>query len=232
MITEVDDAILASLRNGLSGLIPSDSIVVGWPAQNKRNTVFIDTSDFTIEDVCMGTLRQDMNEEFEETLDSDGKSTTFKLSRAPVNQLLLVEYPKGTARNAPDDYAVDLERGIVEFRDPPPRGKSAIRIKYDLPKPVGEKSFLRFLLTYSIAIVAGSNAERDRITLAAIEALYRDMPALVKHGVEDMKLIRGYSAPTDSDKTLRQSILVYSVRTTVAIETGMRPMDKIEIKKM
>jgi len=232
MIKEIDEAILASLRNGLSELVPADSIVLGGPEPKKKNAVFVDTADFIIEDVCMGSLRQDMREEFEETFDGDGKAMKFKLSRAPVNRLLFVEYPKGKARNAPDDYAADLEGGIVEFRDPPPKGKSIIRIKYDLPTPVGEKSFLKFLLTYNIAIVAGSNEDRDKLTLASIEALYRDMPMLEKHGVEDMKLIKGYSAPMDSDKTLRQSVLVYNIQTTVEVETRMPPMEKIEIKKM
>jgi hypothetical protein len=232
MIKEIDEAILTSLRNGLSGLMPADSIVLGMPEPKKKNMVFVDTTDFVIEDVCMGTLRQDMREELEETFDGDGKAVKFTLSRAPVNQLLLIEYPKGTARNAPDDYAADLERGSIEFRDPPPKGKSMIHIKYDLPRPVGEKSFLNFLLTYNIAIIAGSNEDRDRLTLASIEALYRDMPMLVKHGVEDMKLAKGYSASMDGDKTLRQSVLVYNVRTTVGIETRMPPMEKIEIKKM
>ncbi len=232
MIKEIDEAILASLRKGLSGLIPPDGIVMGRPARVNKDMVFVDVPEFIIEDVCMGSLRQDMKEEAEETFDGDGRSTRFKLSRAPVNQLLLVEYPKGTDRSAPDDYVVDLESGVVEFRDPPPRGKSIIRIKYDLPRPVGEKSSLRFLLTYSIAIVAGSNEDRDRLTLASIEALYRDMPVLVKHGVEDMRLVKGYSAPVDGDNTLRQSILEYSVQTTLEIGTRMPPMEKIEIKKM
>jgi hypothetical protein len=232
MIKEIDEAILTSLRNGLSELVRPDDVILGEPQPKKKNTVFVDTADFIIEDVCMGTLRQDMKEEFEETFDGDGKAVKFKLSRAPVNQLLLVEYPKGTARTAPDDYAADLERGAIEFRDPPPKGKSVILIKYDLPTPIGEKSFLNFLLTYNIAIVAGSNEDRDRLTLASIEALYRDMPTLVKHGVEDMKLAKGYCAPMDGDKALRQSILVYNVRTTVGIETRMPPMEKIEIKKV
>jgi hypothetical protein len=232
MIKEIDEAILASLRNGLSGLVSPDNIVLGEPEPKKKSMVFVDAADFVIEDVCMGTLRQDMKEEFEETFDGDGKSMKFKLSRAPLNQILFVEYPKGKARNAPDDYAADLEGGIVEFRDPPPKGKSIITIKYDLPKPVGEKSFLKFLLTYNIAIVAGSNEDRDRLTLASIEALFRDMPMLVKHGVEDMKLIKGYSAPMDGDKMLRQSVLVYNVQTTVGVEARMPPMEKIEIKKM
>jgi hypothetical protein len=231
MIKEIDDAILTSLRNGLSGLIPPDSVIPGEPEPKKKNMVFVDTADFIIEDVCMGTLRQDIKEEFEETFDGDGKEVKFKLSRAPVNQLLFVEYPKGTARNAPDDYAADLEGGIVEFRDPPPKGKSIIRIRYDLPGPVGEKSFLKFLLTYNIAIVAGNNEDRGRLTLASIEALYRDMPMLVKHGVEDMKLVKGYTAAVDGDKTVRQSTLVYNVQTTVEIKTKMAPIEKIEIKK-
>jgi len=232
MIREIDEAILASLRKGLSGLIPPDGIVLGRPAQVNKDMVFVEVPEFIIEDVCMGSLRQDMKEEAEETFDGDGKSMRFKLSRAPVNQLLLVEYPKGTARSAPDDYVVDMESGTVKFREPPPKGKSIIRIKYDLPRPVGEKSSLRFLLTYSIAIVAGSNEDRDRLTLASIEALYRDMPVLVRHGVEDMRLIKGYSAPVDGDRTLRQSILEYSVQTTLEIETRIPPMEKIEIKKM
>jgi hypothetical protein len=229
MLKHIDEALIVSLKNGLSGMLPSENIVLGNP-QPKKRAVFLSNTDFTIEETSMGTLSEEQKEEVEETLDADGKNTAFKLSKAPVNRLISVEYPRGRLRTYPDDYEMDHRLGVITFRDPPPKAKAGIRIRYDLPRPTGESSYLKFILMYTIAIFDDDEG-RDRITLAAIETLYRDMPALVKQGVEDIKLIRGYSAPYEGDKAERASFLVYSVQASMRLETKLPPIEKVQIKK-
>jgi hypothetical protein len=233
MIGEVDEAILSSLKKGLSGQVPEENIVLGQATGKKG--VCLENTNFTIEEAAMGSVSEVKREEMEESFDADGKSKAFKLSRAPVNELLFVETPAGTVRFQPDDYFVDRQAGVITFRDAPKKGSGTVRIKYNLSTPVGESRFLKFALRYAVTIKAESLEERDRMTLAAIEALYRDMPALAMHGVEDIRLLRGYTvksdAAKDEDEPLKLSILQYDVQASLRIDTGMSPMGKIEIRQ-
>jgi|GEM_PF-1437128 len=230
MIPAVDEAILGSLKASLSGIVPEDGIILGEPGPGKKTRVYLNNDDFVIEETCIGSMAKTMYEEAEETFDGDGKAVEFKLARAPVQQIQLVEYPKGTVRSVPDDYGSDNDKGIVVFRDPPPKGKGNIRVRYTLPNPVGEISFLRFALTYGITIVSEDREDRDRATLACIEALYKDMNGLFMKGVEEIKLVKGHSTPLDGDKSARANVLVYSVLTSMKIERAMTSMGKIDIK--
>ena len=228
MIGEVDEAILDSLKRGLSGQVPEDSIVLGQVV--KKKGIYLENSNFTIEETAMGAISEVRHEELDESLDADGRSKTFKLSKAPVNELLLVETPQGTVRFQPDDYFVDRQAGMVTFRDAPKKGSGAVHIRYNLSTPVGESRFLKFILQYAITIKADSLEDRDRMTLSAIEALYRDMPSLATHGIEDIRLLRGYTVK-DEEEPLKLSILLYSVQASLRVDTLMQPMGKIEIKQ-
>jgi hypothetical protein len=231
MIPAVDEAILGSLKSGLSGIMPEDDIVLGGPETGgKKAKVYLNNDDFVIEEICMGSMAETMYEEVEETFDGDGKAVEFKLAKSPVRQIQFVEYPKGTVRFAPDDYGSDNDKGIVVFRDTPPKGKGNIRVRYTLTNPVGEMSFLRFVLTYGISIVSEDREDRDRITLACIEALYKDMSGLSSKGIEEIKLVKGFSRPMDGNKSTPANVLVYSVLTSMKIERAMTPMGKIDIK--
>lgn len=230
MIRAVDEAILESLQSSLSGIVPADNIVIGEPVPGKTNGVYLHNDGFVLEDTCMGSMAETMYESAEETLDGDGKAVEYKLARAPVQELKLVEYPKGTVRFSPDDYEWDGDKGIIVFRDAPPKGKGNIRVSYVLPNPVGEMSFLRFVLTYGITVLSEDQDERDRITLACIEALYKDVSGLSRKGVEEIRLVKGYSRPPGEDKPARANVLVYCVQTSMKIERAMSPMGRIDIK--
>ena len=228
MISEVDEAILSSLKKGLSGQVPEDSILLGQAI--KKKGVCLENTNFTIEETAMGSVSEVKREEMEDTFDADGKSKGFKLSKAPINELLFVETPAGTVRFQPDDYFVDRQAGVITFRDAPKRGGNAVRVKYNLSTPVGESRFLKFILQYTVTIKAESLEQRDRMTLTAIEALYRDMPALIMHGVEDIRLLRGYTMKYE-EEPLKLSVLQYCVQASLRIDTDMTPMGEIQIKQ-
>ena len=229
MLKNIDEALLVSLRNGLADMLPPGDIVLGGAGLKKKG-VLVSNTDFTIEEMSMGTLSEEQKEESEETLDADGKTLEFKLSAAPVDRLISVEYPRGRLRTYPDDFEMNYYTGVITFRDPPPKAKAGIRVRYGLARRTGESSYLKFILMYTLTIL-GDDELRDKLTLASIETLYRDMPALVKQGVEDIRLVRGYSAPLEDDKEARASFLVYSVQASLRLETKMPPIEKVEIKK-
>lgn len=226
MIKDVDNALLDSLKKGLSG-VTSSEIIAGH--QNKKKAVYLENTDFTVDETTIGNLSSEQKEEFEETFSGDGKTTMFKLSKKPINQLILVEYPRGKPRSRPDDFFMDYTNGVITFRDSPPRSKDGIYVKYDLPQPRGESSFLNFNLTYAITIVEDDDDIRDKATMACIEALFRDMAILRKLGIEDIRLVRGMSGQSDGQDQTRQSTLIYNVKTTVRLETRMSPIEKIRI---
>jgi hypothetical protein len=228
MIEEIDEALAGSLRKGLAGLVPGENIVAGQTERTKSG-VSIANIDFTIEESGM-QVSEVRNEEAEETFDATGQSAEFVLKGQPVNEILQVEYPRGTFRAAPDDYAFDRAFNAVVFRDPPKKGKGAVRIKYELAKPLGESRILKFVLTYAIVISTADVKERDRITLAAIETLYRDVDNLFRQGVGDIRFNRGYTVDA-ADGPVKSSVLEYTVTASRRIDITYPAIEKVEIKK-
>jgi hypothetical protein len=226
VIKDVDSALLDSLKKGLSG-VTSSEIISGHPG--KKKAVYMENTDFTVEETTIGNLSSELKEEYEETFSGDGKNTMFKLLKKPVNNLILVEYPRGKPRSYPDDFFMDYTNGTITFRDPPPKSKDGVYIKYDLPMPRGESSFLKFNLTYAVTIVDEDDDTRDKATMACIEALFKDMVTLRKLGIEDIRLIRGLSEQPDGQDQARQSTLIYNVKTTVRLETMMPSIERIQI---
>lgn len=227
MIPEIDEAILSSLKQGLSELVPADSIVIGTSPGKKG--VYVSNTDFTIVESGMG-VTEVRNEEMAENFDADGQAAEFRLNGAPVKEILKVEHPKGRFRSAPDDFTFDKVKNAVIFREPPKKGKDSILITYELNKPLGESHILKFSLLYSIKISAENAADRDRITLAAIEALYRDTGDLFIQGVDDIKFNRGYTADT-VEGDAKSSVLEYTVTTSRRIDVTYPAISKVEIKK-
>jgi hypothetical protein len=68
-------------------------------------------------------------------------------------------------------------------------------------------------------------------TKYAIKVLYRERVALVNRGVEEIKLVKGYSAQAAEDAK-KASVIEYLVETTVQIEMLLTPIEKIEIGKI
>lgn len=225
MIAEIDEAILGSLKKGLAGLVPDENITSGDDERKGKKYVRVSNKDFTIEESGMGVSKV-RNEEAEQAFDADGRTVEFTLSGAPVKSILLVEHPKGTFRSMPDDFTFDRVKNAVVFREPPRKVKDAIRVKYEMDKPLGESRLLKFDLVYSILVAAEDSAERDRIALAAIETLYRDVLSLSRQGVDDIKLSRGYAA--DPGKAI---VLEYLVAASRRIDIVYPPIEKVEIKK-
>ncbi|HTY90419.1 MAG TPA: hypothetical protein VMC84_04515 [Methanocella sp.] len=230
MLPSIDAALLGSLKKGLEGIVPGESVIMGIPEAGKKIRVYLHNDDFYVEEAAMGSMAETKYEEAQDTFDGDGKAKDFKLSKAPINELLLVEYPKGTVRFSPDDYAIDKAAGVLAFRDAPAKGKGNILARYSTPNPVGEVSYLRFVMTYAVTIVSDDDAERDRATLRAIETLYRDLAGLSRQGVADIRLVKGQSAFLGDDRSARANVLIYSVVSSMKVERVIPPMARVDIK--
>jgi hypothetical protein len=227
MIREVEEAILESLRKGMSELIPSENIIIGDLDIKKTRSISLINTGFTIEELGIGGSGGVKKEEVIEKFHSDGKTGDFNLSKKPLRPLISVENPIGTVKNEPDDYIVDYESGKISFRAPPEKGKESIQVKYQISRAVGETRNLRFMLIYSISVWADDLQEKNLLILEVIKILYRKRDEFISRGIDSMKLIRGYS-----ENANKPSIIEYQVETTIQIEMPMPPIERIKIGKM
>lgn len=212
--------------NIYSELIPAENIMIGELDTNKTSISLINTG-FTIEELGIGGSGGVKQEEVIEKFHPNGKTEHFNLSKKPLRPLIRVENPIGTVKNEPDDYIADYESGKISFRSPPEKGKESVQVKYQIARTVGETRKLKFMLVYSISVWADDLQEKNLLTLEVIKALYRERNTLINSGIDEMKLIKGYSA--DARKA---SIVEYHVETTIQIEMPLPPIERIEIGKI
>jgi hypothetical protein len=229
MIKEVDEAILGSLKKGLLDIVPSENIIIGEKDQKKDKSIFLINTGFTVEELGIGGSGGVIREEIVEKLDSDGKKKDFILSQKPLKPLIGVESTIGLMKNEPDDYTVDYLKGIVSFRVPPEIGKESVKIMYNVVRPMAETRNLKFILAYSIYVRGENMQNRDDIMLEIIKVLYREKGALAKKGVEELRLIKGYTTQKTEGQNTHEGIIEYQIETILKIETPLPSIEKIEI---
>lgn len=228
MIEEVDNAILELLRKNLAELVRYEDITTGDLDPERTTSVSIINSDFLVEELGIGGSGSIKKEKIADDLKSDGKKKEFSLSRKPL-QPVMVETPVGTGKKETDDYTVDYENGTVSFRGSPEKG--VVRVTYFVARDVAEIRNLQFVLTYSLMISAKDPDKRNKITMETIKALYREKPELVKRGISQIRLMKGYLKKISEDR-ITVSILEYQLETTVEIEMPMPSIEHIEIGKI
>lgn len=231
MIREVEEAILESLRKGMSELIPPENIIIGEFDPEKTRSISLLNTGFTVEEQGIGGSGGVKKEETADTFDQDGEQKEFKLTRKPLHPLIGVESPIGTVKKEPDDYTINYAGGVIFFRTPPEKGKDSVQVKYYIARAVAETRNLKFTLNYALNIWADDLLERNRLTLEAIKALYRERAMLIGRGIDEIKLIKGYSAQEAKDEK-KPNIVEYQVETTLQIKMPLPPIERIEVGKM
>lgn len=230
MINEVEEAILETLKKGLSELVSPENIVIGELGHKTEKSVSLINTGFTVEELGIGSSGGVKKEEVEDKFDSDGEKKEFKLGQKPLHPLIIVENPIGTVKKDPDDYTVNYAGGVIFFRMPPEKGKGSVLVKYSIARAIAETQKFKFILNYALHIQADNLLERNLLTLGAIKLLYRERSQLINRGVEEVRLIKGYSTQTADTKI--ENVIEYLVETTVPIEMPVPPIEKIEIGKM
>ncbi len=231
MIREVDEALLDSLRKGLSEFIQPENIIIGEFDPIKTKSISLNNTHFTVEDEGIGGSGGVKKEEIVETFDPDGETMIFTLSQKPLLPLISVESPVGTVKREPEDYTIDFNKSTIFLRIPPEKGRS-VQVKYFIARSVAETIDLKFLLTYSLTIYADDLMERNEIMIETIKVLTREKVFLGQRGISDIRLIRGYSGKILEDQAKMASIVEYLVETTIQIEMPLLPIERIEIGKM
>ncbi|MDD1683925.1 MAG: hypothetical protein LUO98_08845 [Methanoregula sp.] len=229
MIGDADTIILEVLQKGLSKELSADAVYIGEFDPKRAKSLSLVCSAFSVEEEGIGGSGGIKRETVSDDFATDGKTAQFTLSQKPVRPLISVETPPGTAKNTPDDYTVDYDRGLVTLRVVPEK-KAKLRISYYVDRPVAETRTIRLLLTYHLTIGAKSREERDAIVTETIRVLYRERSRLEKQGISEVKLVRGYTESFPEEKGTVANVLEYQAQTTVQIEIPMPPIARIEIE--
>jgi hypothetical protein len=229
MIGDTDNVILEVLQKGLSEHVSADAVYIGEFDPKLATSLSVVCSSFSVEEEGIGGSGGVRRESVSDDFSSDGKTAEFPLSQKPVRPLLSVETPPGTARNTPDDYTVDYDRGTVTLRVVPDK-KAKIRIAYYVDHPVAETRTIRFLLTYHLTIGARTREESDAIVLETIKLLYRERSRLEQRGISEVRLVRGFVESFPETKGTVANVLEYQAQTTVQIEIPMPPIARIAIE--
>ncbi len=228
MITEVDEALIDSLRKGLSKLVPSENIALGEVDPKKGKCLALANTDFVVEELGIGGSAGVKREEVTENIKPDGVSREFNLSGKPLRPIIGVERPIGTTMTEPDGYKIDYSTGKITFRAAPAKGES-IRVRYYLARSIAEVKMLKLALTYYLTIWADDPREREDITLEAIKALYSQATELGRQGIGGIKLIKGTLVDLPGDLSRKARRIEYRVEADIAIELPQPPIERIEI---
>ncbi|MFA5268512.1 MAG: hypothetical protein WC379_11125 [Methanoregula sp.] len=229
MIGEADNILLEFLQKSLSEHVSADAVYLGEFDPKKSKSISVVCSSFSVEEEGIGGSGGVKREAVSDDFATDGKTTEFTLSQKPVRPLLSVETPQGTARNTPDDYTIDYNRGVLTLRVVPEK-KAKLKVTYNVDRPVAETRTIRILMTYHLTIGADSREETDAILLETIKVLYRERSRLEKRGISEVKLVRGFVESFLENKGKIVNVLEYQAETTVQIEIPMPPIGRITIE--
>lgn len=230
MIENVNRVLLESLRKGLSGIVPPESISLEEIDTAKERCISLTNADFVVEEVGIGGVGGVKSEEVVEKMKPDGLIRDFHLSGRPV-QPINVESPTGNSLVEPDDYKFDQPTNTISFRVPPTKGKS-ILVRYNLARSIAEIKTLKFVLIYSMTIWAKDPIERDKIAMETIKAVYSQISSFDKQGISLIKPTKGILASLPGDQIKKVRVIDYLVETEIQIELTMPSIEKIEIGKM
>ncbi len=231
MIENVSRALLESLRKGLSGIVPPESITQEEIDTATERCISLTNTDFVVEEVGIGGAGGIKSEEMVEKMEPDGVCRDFLLSGRPVLSIINVESPAGNSMVEPDDYKFDRSANTISFRVPPTKGKS-ILIRYNLARSIAEIKTLKFVLIYSMTIWAKDPIERDKIAMETIKAVYSQISSFDKQGISLIKPTKGILASLPGDQIKKVRVIDYLVETEIQIELTMPSIERIEIGKM
>lgn len=230
MIREIDEALLDTLRK--AEVLPGEKITVGLAGAPEDRSLALAGIGLVVEEQGIGNSRTIKKEQVADTFDCDGSGKEFALSQAPVKPLLSVESPPGSPRNEPADYTADYVKGTVTFRAPPERAKDGLIVRYNIARATGEVILLKLKLEYAFYATASDAPERNRIVLATIDTLYREKEALIKAGIEELRIRKACQLQDREGRYTDTSVLECDAWTTRRIELPPgTAMGKIEVSQ-
>jgi len=232
MIEEVEKEIIEILKHNLKEIKNVDIIRPDFKKDNLQAilpAISFENVEFKTEDLGIGFSSGAKKEGQQDKFKGDIKTTEFKLSKKPLKPLAIVECPPGTRKREIDDYTVDYEKGIINFRIPPEKGKD-ISIKYFINKSAAETKGLKLNLKYNLNIWAANEQERDKITMDVLKTLLTFTDVLSSKGII-LRTIGGKNIDGDKIKDVFGKNIECNIETEIYVEIPYEIIKKIEIKE-
>lgn len=228
MIEKVEKEIIEILKENLKEIKNIDVIRPDFKKDNLPAISF-ENIEFKTEDLGIGFSSGTKKEGQHDKFIGDGKTKEFKLSKKPLKPLAMVECPLGTGKRENDDYTVDYEKGIINFRIPPEKGKD-ISIKYFINRCAAETKGLKLDLKYNLCIWATNEQERDKITMDVLKTFIIFTDVLSSKGII-LRAIGGKNIEGDKIKNVFGKSIECDIETEIYVEIPYEIIKKIEIKE-
>jgi hypothetical protein len=222
MLAEIEEKLVKVLREKLVE-VPKESIVVD-AKPSKLPAVIISNLEFKFDINGLAENLDQGNIEINETLNSDGVKTSYKLQEKPLKKSVHVESPAGTVL-AEKDYTVNYDDGSIELRKAPAKGK--IFVRYKSQKRVMTLKSLKVKALYAVDVLSGNRIEADSVAEEVVKALLTVESQSLGEGVE-IKPVEGITSTEEGGKTVKVQ-LKYVVETEIRVEQVVGPMERIEI---
>jgi len=232
MIEEVEKEIIEILKENLKEIKNVDIISPDFKKDNLQTilpAISFENIEFKTEDLGIGFSSGAKKEGQHDKFKGDGKTAEFKLSKKPLKPLAIVECPFGTRRKEVDDYTVDYEKGIINFRIPP-ENSSDISIKYFINKSAAETKGLKLNLKYNLNIWAANENERDKITMDVLKTLVIFTDILSSKGII-LRTMGGKNIEDNKIKDVFGKSIECEIETEIYVEIPYEIIKKIEIKE-
>jgi len=216
MLIELEDKIIEVLRRNIKE-IPEENIAVNREASSQP-AITISNIGFKI---MRGNISKDEEgEEVDEVFSGDGVKKIFNLKEKPVS-IVSIELPAGRRMREIDDYIVNYDEGIVAFRNPPPKGRRNITIKYISARRRMMVVGLKLRARYVINILAQDRRKLDSIAELVVKSLIESE--------DEFEGIGAVFKPVKGEFTVNRVSLTYLAELELKLEKPIPPIEKIEI---
>lgn len=228
MIEEVESEVIKILRENLKGIKNIDTIKPDLK-KDSLPAISFENIEFKTEDLGIGFSSSDKKEGQHDKFSGDSKTKEFKLTKKPLKPVEIVECPLGTRKKEVDDYTVDYEKGVINFRIPPEKS-SDISIKYFINKSAAETKGLKLNLKYNLNIWASNEQERDMIAMNVLKTFIIFTDVLSSKGII-LRTIGGKNIEDDKMKGVFGKSIECNIETEIYVEIPYDIIRKIEIKE-
>jgi hypothetical protein len=228
MLTEIEEILLKSLREGLPN-IPKERI----SSNNNPKTsplIALNNLRFKFENADLmensEQKKAPLRQIFKWQPGDAGK--TIKLNEKPLRKSVIVECPEGKSLEEKTDYVVNYENGIVIILKILGKTPMDVLVKYLSRKSILILKTLKLKALYSIDVKANDNTSVDTLAEDVIKVLLNAEEEICSQGLE-IKPLRGIKIRGNEENQNIQ--LQYIISKEIRTERISEPIERITITK-
>jgi hypothetical protein len=226
MLAEIEEKLVKVLQEKLVE-VPKENIVVD-AKPTRLPAVVISNLEFKFDNGGLTENLDQGNIEIEETFNSDGVKTSYRLKEKPLKRSLHVESPPGTLLSS-KEYSVNYDHASVELQKAPAKGMKQIFVRYSLQKRIMTLKSLKVEASYTFDVLSRNRLEADSLAEKVVKALLILDSQVLGKNVE-IKPLGGISSFEEDGKTAKVR-LKFVVETEIRVEQVVGLMKQIDITR-